>query len=602
MLARGVPLAAAVRERIARVLDLPGGREAFAPLEERAASLLAEARASTAAEPLAAVGELYPHSRAAEEALALRLERAVDARDAAAVAALVRAALERGALSPEREDALLLRLARVLGERGNVELERSLMAELARVAPQLRSELPEHDGRTLAELAAALGDAAPESPAAPVLFPPTVLSSGNQLGGTHVFLGALQPAGQAAEGAPSELHLYATRDELLAFSSAAPGAPAWRRPLDEALDTGDAPCAFAPGRFVFGTRDALICLDERGEERWTHALGGDAPRTLATRGGVLVALTRGNSVVALDVWLGLPLWQRSFGASGAWSGPVLGPAHAVFFSHVSALPPRALALDLYRGRVTKDMRLANFDSRSALAETAWVAGRNLIAPSFHLRPSVLAAFSLDDGQRAWTIEFGRDEELSGLVRSEGKTFAVTLASSLDRTAGNGGVYLVDETSGTRRLIVPLKPGERVMGLDAQGAIDLPAPYLFTYTYSESERGVPIRAIHLPFGFKWAWSLPIASQEMYDGRNLPMPAVSADCVAIAYPRRTSGGGGETWVVFVDRQAGKKIDTQRLGEKFDQSNRIELRGLGTALFVLGKSPPSRGTCLEILESPR
>ena len=32
------------------------------------------------------------------------------------------------------------------------------------------------------------------------------------------------------------------------------------------------------------------------------------------------------------------------------------------------------------------------------------------------------------------------------------------------------------------------------------------------------------------------------------------------------------------------------------------KLELRGLGTALFVVKKSPPSSGTCLEILESPR
>jgi hypothetical protein len=91
--------------------------------------------------------------------------------------------------------------------------------------------------------------------------------------------------------------------------------------------------------------------------------------------------------------------------------------------------------------------------------------------------------------------------------------------------------------------------------------------------------------------------------VYDGRNLPMPAVAADCVAIAYQvaRRANGGGSETVVDLVDME-GKKIDQRILRGVFDRANRIELRGLGTALFVLGRSPSSSGAGLEILESSR
>ena len=105
------------------------------------------------------------------------------------------------------------------------------------------------------------------------------------------------------------------------------------------------------------------------------------------------------------------------------------------------------------------------------------------------------------------------------------------------------------------------------------------------------------------GILWTWSLSIAAPEAYDGRNLPMPAVSADCVAIAYPARKNGGepGSEAAIVFVDKRAGKKVDTLILGKTFGQSSRLELRGLGEALLVLGKGP-SRGSCLEILERLR
>jgi hypothetical protein len=250
------------------------------------------------------------------------------------------------------------------------------------------------------------------------------------------------------------------------------------------------------------------------------------------------------------------------------------------------------------------MRLTGFDSRSSLAQSAWIAGRKLVAPSFHLRPSELAAFALDSGQRTWTLRFGRDGELSALVRSEGRTYAVSLGSRLGSASENGGVHLIDEASGSSRRIVPLTPGERIMGLDGQSTAELRAPYLFTYTFSESERSVPLRALHLAKeSFEWSWSLPIASQEVSDGRNLPMPAVSADCVAIAYQvaRRANGGGSETIVDLVDME-GKKVDQRILRGAFDHANRIELHGLGTALFILGRSPSSRGACLEILESSR
>ena len=103
---------------------------------------------------------------------------------------------------------------------------------------------------------------------------------------------------------------------------------------------------------------------------------------------------------------------------------------------------------------------------------------------------------------------------------------------------------------------------------------------------------------------WTYSLPIASQEVYDGRNLPMPAVSDQCVAIAYQtaRRAKGSEGETSLVLVDKLTGRNTGTQVLRGAFEQSNRIELRGLGAALFAIGKSPPAKGTCLEILESSR
>ena len=597
-LARGVPLGNLVNERIARLLALPGGEAAYAPLEAEAAELLAEERQDEAT--LAEVSERYPHSRAAERALGLLIERAADARDAPTVARLVRAALSRGGLTPEREAAFLLVLAHTLGEQGNGAFERSLVAALARAFPTQVSALAAHAGRTLATLAAESAEDTFEAPPAPVLFDSGVVSAGQPLQVEASFLGALRPADAAPESAPHELHLYATRTQLQAFTSVSPGAPLWTR----ALDLGNPPCAFAPGRVVLGTRAGLVCLDERGRELWAHATEDDPPVELAHSGGVLVALLRSERVLALDALLGLPLWERTLEVDDNWTGPVVGGGHAVFFSQLHKLPPRALVLDLFRGRVTADIRLSGYDSKPALARSAWIAEERLVAPAFGVRPAQLSAFALAGGQRAWTIEFGVDEELHAVAHTQGKAFPITLVPTFGPAAGYGAVYELDARTGTVRKVVPLQAGERVMGLGAQLSEELPAPYLFTHVHSEKEHSIPIRALHLPYGVQWTWALPIGPQEIYDGRALPMPAVSSDCVAIAYSTRRTGGapGSEATLVFVDKRAGKKVDTLTLDAAFAQTSQLELRGLGAALFVLGKGSTPRGACLDILEKLR
>lgn len=597
LLARGFPAETLVRERISRLLLLPGGREAYAPLEQRAAELLDAAKASADEDGLARVADSYPHSRAAEEALLLLVQRAAGTHDARVVATLVSGALARGTAGEERESELLLVLGRALGEQGNLAYERALVSALARADPGRISPLPAHGGLTLRALATELGKDAGEPAPVPVRFDAGVISSGIQRAGALEFLGVLRPQGQVSESAPVEQHVYATRSELQAFASSAPGQPAWRRPIEE----GGVRSAFAPGCLLVGTQSGLACLDERGEERWLRATEDDPPRALAQADGVLVTRLRSGAVLACDTLLGLPLWERTLGRNGNWTGPVVGDGHAVFFSELHAQAPRALVLDLFRGRVTADIRLTGLDSRSTLEDSAWIASERLITPSFQLRPAQLAAFELEGGRRAWTYPFGPDEELHAIALSEGRAYPVTYAAALGNEAGNGGVYELDEATGSVRRMMPLRPGERIMGLDARALVQLGAPYLFSFTQSEAERSIPIRAIQLPYGIQWIWTLPVSSQELYDGRDLPMPAVSADCVAIAYPMRR-GQGVETTIVFVDKRAGKKVDTLILGGAFAQTSQLELRGLGEALFVRGKSSSPRGGCLEILERLR
>ncbi|MSR62280.1 MAG: hypothetical protein EXS08_07535 [Planctomycetes bacterium] len=604
-LARGLTLGVFLRERIARVLDLPGGRGAFAALEERAAARLARARATDDARELRAVAELFPHARAAESALELLLEHALAAHDAPAVAELVADALAGGGAPSEREGRLLLSLAEVLAERGNAAFERALLASLLRADPALWSSWRDRAGRAPAEI---LAEPAPDGAAAPLLppnFGPKVVSLGRQRAGKVEFLGVLRPARETADGTPREIHVYAASEELLAYSSLTPSQPLWRHALEQPLEA-DSAAAFAAGRLVYASRAGLTCLDEQGAVRWTRALDEGPPAAVRESDGVLLTLSRGT-LRAFDSLLGLPLWQHALGASGNWSGPLLGGGHAVVFSQLHAVAPRALVFDLFRGRITADICLSGFDSRVSLAESAWIAEERLILPAFLRRPSQLSAFTLADGRRAWSYDFGRDEEFHAVVRSEGRSFAITLATALGTAAGNGGVYEIDERSGSLRRIVPLKAGEQVMGLEhlePQRTLTLDAPYLFTYASTENERSVPVRAIHLPFGVQWSWSLGLSSQELYLSRSLPLPAVSAECVAIAYQTRRArpGPGSESAVVFLDKRSGKKLDMLSLAGGLEQANRLELRGLGAALFVLGKGPTQGGTCLDVLEEIR
>jgi len=325
---------------------------------------------------------------------------------------------------------------------------------------------------------------------------------------------------------------------------------------------------------------------------------------------VIAQLTSGR-VLVLETQQGILLWERMLGEAGSLTGPVVGDGRAVFFSALHGLPPRALVLDLFRGRVVADFPLSGLESNEPLETTAWIAGHRLIAPAF-AHPSRISAFSLADGERAWTLDFGRDEVLQSLAYYQDRSFPVTRGTgATDPSAGknekNGSVYELEETSGTLKRIVPLKQGERPMGLEGRSRIELASSYLFSYSTSDKDKGVSIRAIHLQNGVQWTWSLPVSSQEFYDGPSLSMPAVSADCVAISYRTRASRGGpiSDSTVVFVDMRAGnagKKLDQLFLGEAFDAAQSLELHGLGEALFVLGRAVGPRGSCLEILEKVR
>ncbi len=604
-LAPGTSVAALVRRLIARVLALPGARAAYAGFEERAQELYMTAHDSGDPARLEEVAARYPHSRAAELAMRERLERAVEADDVHAVAAIVCSALRTSAQTSAAEALLLLRLARALGRNGNTTFERALLADLARESPDTLSDLPEHEGRSLAALARDLSPEEPEPVSPPPRFDARVVSAARASEGSHEFLGALPQGALPQESAPRALHAYLASDRILVYSSEDPGTPLWSHLLPGGVEAGEAGCALASGRVLFVDRAGVHALDELGREAWSRPTGDDPVRRLVVHGGVLVANLSSGRVLAFDVQQGIPLWEHLLGEAGNWSGPVAGDGRLVFFSQRHALPTRALVIDLFRGRVSAEFELPALDTTGSPELTCWIERERLIVPAFTRRsPSLVSAFSLETGQRAWSFEFRREQELFALVRSEGKDYAVTVGSRGSGT-GNGGIYLLDLEFGSPRLVVPLKEGEEPMGLVPGSRTVLSSPYLFTYASSPAERVIPVRAIHLPYGQLWTWALPVAPDEFYDNRGLPMPAVSADCVALAFQSKGAPGasrGGEWTLVFLDKRAPIPQGRLVLSENFVHARTLELHGLGEALFVVGKGSAARGLRLEILERMR
>ena len=603
--APGIELASLLREKIGSILSQPGGRDAYQPFEERAAKLHEEARAANDPSRLADVARLYPHSAAARSALRERLELAYQAQDAELVAAIVSASLASAEPGSTDELGSLLRLARTVGH-DNAAYERGCLLALAREQPDAVSDLPEHGGRTLSALAEELAnESAEHSPALP-RFDQRLVSSGNARTGFHEFVGALPASELAEESAPRELHIYVAEDSILAFDADAPLEPTWKFTLPSGLQGESDRCALAPGRIVIGERGAVRALDERGQEVWMCETSGEEPLSLTQESGVLIANLRSGRMLAFDVQAGIPLWELKLGESARWTGPITGEARAVFLSKLHALPPRALVVDVYRGRIVADFQLPAVDPASALEDTCWIENGALFVPVFNRRgpTSRIDAFALANGERSWSIEFGPDEDLHSVLHSEDKHYLVTIGARSGNATGNGGVYLLDGEFGTIRRVIALMPDEEPMGILKHSSVELPAPYVFTYTSSPANQAVRVRAVHLPFGLLWTWSLPVSREEFYDSQNMPMPAVSRDCVALAYQTKDSSSNlrGEMTLVFVDKRAGKRLDTLTLNEAFTQARNLELRGLGESLFVLGKGSSQKGHRMEILEAIR
>ena len=592
-LADGVDLGRLVRERISMRRLAPDGTRAYAPFETRARDLLMRAMNEDDPYLLAEVGRLYPHSRASQEALRARLDWAYERSDAEAVASIVASSLANPGGDRSVQAGMLLRLGRSIGELGNHEFENALIGRLAEEFHNLASDLPDHQGATLGELERRLPSPTPEKPLALPRFGTALVSSGRPSEGSFEFIGHLTPEGQT-----EEVHIYWANKQLDAFSMGAPNNRAWSYSLPEPISNS---AAFAvTGQTIFlGDLTMVRALDSSGKVLWERKVS-ESVQTITAHSGIVIANLTGSNVAAFDAVGGTPLWELSLG-DGNWNGPIAGEGRLAFFRPQHAKHEQAVIVDPFRGQVLLELDLGNVNGK--LHETCWIADGQLIVPDFgRYSPAEVCAYDFESGSKTWTISFHEGESFHSIATHKGDDYLITTVAELG-DMNRAAVYRLNTELGTTRPVERMRVGEEPMGIDREQRTKLSTPYLFVHATDKTREGIPVRAIHLPFNAVWKYTLPLSPKETYT-KNMPMPVVSENYVAIAYSvkNRTGLGRKQTALVFLDKRAGKKLDTLDLNDQFNYAKRLELRGLGRALFVIGKGSRTLGLRLETLEESR
>jgi outer membrane protein assembly factor BamB len=615
-LAKGVRADELARKMIARELATPGARSAYEAFEARAAELYGRALETESRERLREVGRLFPHSRAARDADAALLDWAYETGDAEAVSNIVYgspSSARPGRDEDGRARAGLLRLASLLGRLGNHEFETALLGSILRRTPEARSDLPEHAGRKVAELLDERLLAGPLQQEVTPLFDPSIVYSAIQPG-SYEFIGRFLPEVEAESG-PEELHVYLVRSEsdharrisdrvkrVEAFSSRTGERPAWRTLVEDGVRNTTS-CAVSAERVILGGEESVQALDTEGRLVWRRSTGGGSVSAVQVHAGVAVAMvgaTHPDRALAFDAHSGVPLWTQPMGAPGSWRPPTFGEDRLVFFSKPYGRPATARVIDLFRGDVVADIELGTV-LESRLETVTWIDGDLLFVPRFPRMgknaPRV-TAYDLETGTEVWTAPLPDDEEFEYIARHDGKTYLLT---SSDAAGVSGGIYDLDTEFGALRRIIPLRTGEVPIGLSRRAITELPTSDLFTYSTTPAGQMI-VRALHLPYQARWSTTLRV--RDLDPRHAIQLPAISEECVALAYVLRNQNSGlrGEARLAFVDRNTGKQLDTVLLDEDFGLAERLELRGLGEALFVVGRGGRSRGWRMQILEKIR
>jgi hypothetical protein len=512
-------------------------------------------------------------------------------------------------------------LAIALRARGNGDYYAHVVNELARVRPGV---VPEPAGPSdsasgsvsWGELARTLPPPAASVAASELSSFSLPVEAREPMRGEWAMLGVL-PADPT--GAPEVVSIFAKRDKLIAKSSADPAANLWWMPLD---DMGVSPSAWIVRSYM--TPQRIVLAGRHGEVRGIDARTGvlawswEAPSELADApiagtAGVCAITVNGKSgeqrLFALDAQSGVVLWTRESSVE-LWSLPIAGEGRFIVLpKHSSAR--RAVVIEAATGTAIGGIELAS-NVASEDRRAAWIENGLFVLPHFARSGAggddAVVAYDIETGRRAWRVAAEETRELDCIVRAAGGTYLVMLgaAGSNARPANDRGrpqtgeILELDTRLGAVRPIqgVQLATGDVPIGPLPNRVTQLDSPYLFIRSPAPGGRETLVRAIHLPYGQRWVYRLPLSEQDLY-AQMLPLPALSQSTVALCYTEDTRGRGNRsdplTHLVLLDRNSGLVRESQVLEPAIGKAENVQLATLGRALFVRGLQQVS------ILEHP-
>lgn len=592
--------ASAVSQRIGALLAA-GEREAYEPYERLAQQWLDRARAANDLERLEQLTQRFPHSRAARLAERSRREAALARADLPAVIqSCVRAAPDEWDLARASEDELhaqwVLRAA--LTEAGNHEFAAALFERLERDHGATASPLPRDEGRTLAQLAAQSRQRLVKPAAAVRRLTPSSLPA-RPSSGSFLLLGATSIVSPEGETRWAQLICRRDRnvDVLSAWSGDGAERPLWAVQTPQGAAFPGWRAQFASGTIVIGNRNGLLALeDDTGETRWRWTSGAARIDSFQVRSGVvLVAASsvEGNSVIALDARLGLELWARPT-RSEFWSRPVVGEHSLVMLPSDFARSP-AEVFDLFTGARLATAALNAHVGLSDL-EGAWIEQGRLILPSFPKSSAVgeydcISAWDLTTGRRSWRVVAEAQQEFDSVLRAGGRTYVILLPRASVQRPMPGAVLDLDLRIGAVGRVsgVALGVHDVLIGVPRHRVVESDHPYLFLRSEGADGASTVVRALHLPFGERWAVRLDIPPSQLNSSGPMPAPIVADGTVAIAYthlPRsRTARAPANADLVLVERDTGVVRERSALPSELGPADKLEFALLGDTLWISG-----------------
>ncbi|MFT7668815.1 MAG: outer membrane protein assembly factor BamB [Planctomycetota bacterium] len=608
--------------RIWQLIELYG-REPYARYEVEANQLLTVARSNEDREMLLRIGELYPGSLASHEANDTLLVIATQEGDIEAVAEITMSELPED-WSPEhateRELQLLMSLGATLLNSGNQAYPAALYRAMAPAAPNFRSDLPPHNGRTLQELASAFEDITPGSSDGQDLQQPDFQSGLVEVlesKGLHRFLGVIPPK-QGQDLNEPQVLLFARDSGLrgrevsfIAYAADALNRSAprtlWesRIPAEYQTLSWHGKIGFAPGAVVVATPEGVFSLSR---EDGSHLWNGDwiAPdgnvNSINVQSGLVIVSVRStgdmDAIHALDWSGGLEIWSAEIDPRHQDRDLIVGSDSIV------VMPRRnqtgGVVLDFFSGRNIANFELPTRIHQSA-HDAAWIEDGLLIVPWFlngrNEERNHIVAMDLLNGKEVWSVNFGEvlggQRELRSIVQYKGRTFLVLLPARGDRGEGALGIFaelrIAQSMGATARISsFELEEDHRLIGIHQEKRVQLQSPNVYLYSFSEGEESMHIQSLNLPFGnLRWTHDVDISREDLHNSL-IQLPAESSNSVAMVFSEKGERRLGQTssTLHIMDKNTGRPLALIPLATDLGTSADVHLRGLGQFLILAGK----------------